>query len=172
LFVGAADKFFYCLNTKNGKRRWRWRTGGRPAGAAAVDEKRVYYVALDNILWALDRGNGVLKWRELLPVRPSGGPIVLGNVVVVAAVAFEVYGYLAETGAPIGKAVFHADLAGPPQVVAGLSPALASLAAVTREGNFQLLRRRIEPAPIPMPYPFGEEIPLTSIVSPVPQAAP
>jgi outer membrane protein assembly factor BamB len=168
LFVGATDKFFYCLNTRNGKRRWRWRTGGRPAGAAAVDEERVYYVALDNILWALDRGNGVLKWRDLLPVRPAGGPIVLGNVVVVAAVAFEVYGYLADTGAAIGKAVFKADLAAPPQVIAGVSPALASLAAVTKEGNFRVLRRRVEPTPIPMPYPFGEEIPLTSLDSSVP----
>ncbi len=163
LFVGASDKFFYCLATKDGNRKWRWRTGGRPAGPAAVDEKRVYYVALDDILWALDRGNGNLKWKALLAVRPSGGPIVLGNVVVVAAVAFEVYGYRAENGVPVGKAVFKADLAGAPQVLPAASRALSSMAIVTKEGNFQLLRRLVEPPPIPLPYPLGEEIPLTAL---------
>ncbi len=39
----------------NGGERWKRRIGGRPAGPAAVDAKRVYYVALDNILYALDR---------------------------------------------------------------------------------------------------------------------
>ena len=50
LFVGADDKFFYSLKTGDGGERWKRRIGGRPAGPAAVDAKRVYYVALDNIL--------------------------------------------------------------------------------------------------------------------------
>jgi outer membrane protein assembly factor BamB len=104
LFVGADDKYFYCLNTKHGKNRWRWRTGGKPVGAAAIDEKHVYYIGLDNILWALDRNGGTLKWKAQMPVRPSGGPIVLGTIVVVAAVQEEVYGYRVATGAPLGKA--------------------------------------------------------------------
>ncbi len=76
LFVGADDKFFYCLNTKQrqeslaprGRRQARRR-------APAVDEKHVYYVALDNILWALDRNGGLaaVEGRDL-PVRPVGRP--------------------------------------------------------------------------------------------------
>ncbi len=163
LFVGADDKYFYCLNTKHGKNRWRWRTGGKPVGAAAIDEKHVYYIGLDNILWALDRNGGTLKWKAQMPVRPSGGPIVLGTVVVVAAVQEEVYGYRIATGAPLGKASYSADLAAPPQVLAGPSPVLSGIALMTREGDFQILRRRLEPAPIPMPYPLGAEIPVSAL---------
>ena len=163
LFVGADDKYFYCLNTKHGKNRWRWRTGGKPVGAAAIDEQHVYYIGLDNILWALDRNGGTLKWKAQMPVRPSGGPIVLGTLVVVAAVQEEVYGYRIATGAPLGKASYSADLAAPPQVLAGPSPVLSGIALMTREGNFQILRRRLEPTPIPMPYPLGEEIPVSAL---------
>ena len=74
LFVGADDKCFYCLNTKHGKNRWRWRTGGKPVGAAAIDEKHVYYIGLDNILWALDRNGGTLKWKAQMPGAPVGRP--------------------------------------------------------------------------------------------------
>jgi outer membrane protein assembly factor BamB len=167
LFVGADDKYFYCLNIKHGKNRWRWRTGGRPVGPAAVDEKHVYYIGLDNILWALDRNGGTLKWKAEMPVRPSGGPIVLGTVVVVAAVQEEVYGYRAATGAALGKASYSADLAAPPQILAGPSPALSGIALMTREGSFQILRRRLEPTPIQMPYPLGEEVPLSVLGAPL-----
>ncbi len=162
LFVGAGDKYFYCLKTSNGKERWRRRCGGKPSGAPAVDEKLVYYVAFDNILWAIDRNGGSLRWKANLPVRPSGGPLVVGKTVVVAGVAFEVYGYSAgpEGGVETGKAVYNADLEGPPQLVGGESGP-PGIAGVTREGNFQILRRRLEPAPIPMPYPLGDEIPLS-----------
>ena len=164
IFVGCANKRFYCLDPKNGKERWHWRVGGRPVGRAAVDEKRVYYVALDNILWALDRGNGVMKWRAELPVRASGGPIVIGTVVAVAAMALQINGYRAQTGLAAGTAVLPAaDLAGPPQVLPDAHPLVASVAIVTREGTFTLLKRQLEPLPVPMPYPFGDEIPLSLI---------
>jgi outer membrane protein assembly factor BamB len=166
LFFGAEDKFFYCLNTKNGDQRWRWRTGGKPAGPPAIDEKRVYYVALDNILWVLNRGNGVMQWREPLPVRPSGGPLVMGGVVVVAGLAFEIYGYRVESGEAAGNVVLPADLAAPVQVLPGPVVALATIAMFTREGEFQVLKRRLEPVTIPMPYPLGEEIPLAALVAP------
>jgi outer membrane protein assembly factor BamB len=171
LFVGAEDKFFYCLNTKNGKRRWRQRVGGRSAGTPAIDEKRVYYVALDNMLWAYDRNGGSITWKQALPVRPSGGPLVIGGVVVVSAVAFEVYGYRVKTGAEAGNAKFQADLAGPPQVIHGPDAALAAIALATREGAFQVLKRRLEPAATPFPYPLGAEIPLRTLVAPAVPAA-
>ena len=166
LFVGAEDKWFYCLNTKNGDQRWRKRVGGKSAGAPAVDEKRVYYVALDNMLWVLNRNNGVMKWKQALAVRPSGGPLVMGGVVVVAGVAFEIYGYRVEDGEVAGNVMLPADLAAPPQILPGPTVALAAIAMFTREGEFQILKRRLEPAAIPLPYPLGAEIPLSALVPP------
>ncbi len=164
LFVGSDDKFFYALKTSDGDRRWRQRIGGRPVGAPAVDTRRVYYVALDNILYAFDRGGGSRKWHQPLPVRPSSGPLVIGDLVLVAAVAAEVYAYHAQSGDSGGRAVFEADLAGAPQIVPGAIPGLTSIAWVTRTGVFTLLARRVEPAAAPMPYPLGVEIPLSVLV--------
>jgi outer membrane protein assembly factor BamB len=163
LFAGADDKHFYSLDTDDGDVRWRQRVGGRPAGAAAVDARRVYYVALDNILWAFDRGNGGRKWHEPLPVRPSGGPLVVGDMVFVAGVAAEVLAYRADTGASAGKSSAPADLAAPPQLIPSEVPAMTSIALVTRGGVFMLVARRIEPRPTPLPYPLGVEIPLSAI---------
>jgi outer membrane protein assembly factor BamB len=172
LFVGGEDKWFYCLNTKNGDQRWRKRVGGKSAGVPAIDEKRVYYVALDNILWVLDRDNGVMKWKQALSVRPSGGPIVMGGVVVVSGVAFEIYGYRVEEGEVAGNVILPADLAAPPQVLPGPTVALAAIAVFTREGEFQVLKRGVEPAAIAFPYPLGTEIPLTALIAPaVPSAS-
>ena len=166
LFVGGEDKWFYCLNTKNGDQRWRKRVGGKPAGVPAIDEKRVYYVALDNMLWVLDRGNGVMKWKQALSVRPSGGPIVMGGVVVVSGVAFEIYGYRVDDGEVAG----NVDPAGRPRGAAA-GPAWPDGGA---GGDRAVHARRrvpdaqapVEPAAIAFPYPLGTEIPLTALVAP------
>jgi len=163
IFVGADDKFFYSIKTDKGGVKWKQRVGGRPAGPAVVDAKRVYYVALDNILWAFDRGNGGRKWYEPLPVRPSGGPLVVGELVVVAGVAAEVFAHRADTGVLAGKSSSPADLASASQLVPSDVPALTSIALVTRAGVFMLLARRVEPAPSPLPYPLGTEIPLSAL---------
>jgi outer membrane protein assembly factor BamB len=163
LFAGADDKFFYALKTSNGDVRWRQRVGGKPAGAAAVDTERVYYVPLDNILWAFHRGNGGRQWHAQLPVRPSGGPLVVGDLVFVAGIAAEVYGYRVKTGAPAGAAKSPADLAAAPQLIPAEIPVLTSVATVTRSGVFTLLARRIEPAAGALPYPLGTGVPLSAL---------
>ncbi len=165
LFVGAEDRHFYCLNTENGRVRWSQRIGARPAGAPVVDEARVYYVALDNILYAFDRGGGSRKWHRPLSVRPSGGPLLVGDLVLVPAVAAEVHAYEAATGEPAGRAAIDADVAAPPQIIPGIHAAFTRIALVTREGVFTLFARRVEPAPVPMPYPLGTRVDL-------PQAGP
>jgi outer membrane protein assembly factor BamB len=161
LYVGADDKHFYCLDTDDGDRDWRQRVGGRPVGAAAVDTERVYYVALDNILWAYGRRGGSIRWRRLLSFRPSAGPAVLGDVVAVAGIQAEIHGFEVRTGELAAEAVLAADLASPPVSVPGLLPtAWRPLLLVTREGSVRLLQQRVEPAPVPMPYPLGAELPL------------
>ena len=163
IFVGGDDKYFYALRTKDGDLRWRQRVGGRPAGAPAVDRRHVYYVALDNILWAFDRNNGGRKWHTPLPMRPSGGPLTLGDAVIVAGVAAEVHAFRPDSGAASGTLKWPADLAAPPQVVPSTVPALTSIAMVTRTGVFTLIARPIEPRPMARPYPLGTEVPLSAL---------
>ncbi|HEX7085364.1 MAG TPA: PQQ-binding-like beta-propeller repeat protein [Vicinamibacterales bacterium] len=163
LFVGAEDRHFYCLNTENGRIRWSQRIGARPAGAPVVDASRVYYIALDNILYAFDRGGGSRKWHRPLSVRPSGGPLLVGDLVLVPAVAAEVHAYQAETGESAGRAAVDADVLAPPQIIPGIHAAFTRIALVTREGVFTLFARRVEPAPVPMPYPLGRAVDLSQL---------
>ena len=117
----------------------------------------------DNILWALDRNNGGLKWHQPLSMRPSGGPLVLGDVVVVAGVAAEVHGFRALTGDAVGKSESPADLASRAATGAGDAPPLTAVALVTRAGVFMLLTRRVEPAATALPYPLGTDVPLSRL---------
>lgn len=163
VFLGADDKFFYALDARSGRVRWRQRVGGRPAGPPAADARHVYYVALDNILWAFDRGNGGRKWHTPLPMRPSGGPLVMGDRVVVAGVAAEMRAFLASTGEESGRFEWPADLAAAPQLIPGPLPALSTVALVTRTGVFTLLSRLVEPRATPLSYPLGTLVPLSAL---------
>ena len=58
LYVGSADNFFYCLDADDGEVAWRWRTGADVIGAPVADDRRVYFVSLDNVLRALDLRRG------------------------------------------------------------------------------------------------------------------
>jgi hypothetical protein len=50
-----------------------------------VDDDRVYFAALDNIVRALDRSTGNQRWKTSLSTRPVGGVRALGHVVFVPA---------------------------------------------------------------------------------------
>jgi outer membrane protein assembly factor BamB len=45
MYLGSTDRFFYCLNTDDGREEWRWRTGGDAIGRPVVDERTVYFVS-------------------------------------------------------------------------------------------------------------------------------
>ena len=160
LYVGSRDKFFYCLATADGDRKWRWRTGGSVLAAPVVDAERVYYTSLDNVLRAMNRSNGWLAWDVGLPLRPSGGPLLVGRLLFVAGVAAEVRAYRTRDGAEAGAFNAPAELAAPPQVLPGTSDLLAAVVLLTRTGELQVLRRRVEPAIVPLEAVPGIEVPL------------
>jgi outer membrane protein assembly factor BamB len=145
LFVGAEDNHLYCLDTKDGDERWRWRTGGQVTGTPAVDQDRVYFVALDNVLRALNRGNGHQRWMQPLGFRPAGGPFLLKDVLVVPTLSPELSLYRAATGAPAGKAKANAEPSAPPHVLAGTggTDGEVGLVIVSRAGTVE----RLETAP-------------------------
>jgi outer membrane protein assembly factor BamB len=84
LYVGTQDNFFYCVLARDGTIDWRWRTGGDVVGRPVSDERRVFFVALDNVLRAMDRRSGAQVWMRPLPVRPFAGAVLAGSSVVVA----------------------------------------------------------------------------------------
>jgi outer membrane protein assembly factor BamB len=160
IFVGSADRFFYCLAAKDGKQHWRWRMGGGIVGEPVLDDQHVYFVALDNVLRALHRWNGSQRWKQGLPMRPSGTPLLAGLILYVAGVAAELHAYRADTGAAAGTFEAPAELASPPQLVREDVDPLSAVVLLTRAGDLQVLRRRIEPAIVPLNYPLGVPVPL------------
>ena len=166
IFVGSADKFFYCLDASDGKRKWRWRMGGGIIGEPVLDDRHVYFVALDNVLRALHLWNGSQQWDQGVPVRPSGAPLLAGSILYVAGVAAELHAYRADTGAPAGRFAAPAELGSPPQLAAADMGLLSAVVLLTRAGDLLVLRRRIEPAIVPLDYPIGVPVPL--VAPPVP----
>jgi outer membrane protein assembly factor BamB len=160
IFVGSADKFFYCLDAEHGKREWRWRMGAGIIGEPVLDAQHVYFVALDNVLRALHRWNGSQRWKQGLPVRPSGAPLLAGSILYVAGVAAELHAYRADTGVPAGRFAAPAELGSPPQLVRAEMDLLSAIMLLTRAGDLQVLRRRIEPAVVPLNYPIGVTVPM------------
>jgi outer membrane protein assembly factor BamB len=121
VYVGADDNFFYALDERQGRRLWRWRTGGDLIGQASADDRRVFFTSLDTVLRALDRGHGAQLWRRPLPWRPRSGPVLLGTTALVAGVALDLRGFATETGSPVGEFTLSPDrlevLEGVPVVV-------------------------------------------------------
>ncbi len=58
VFIGARDNQFHSLSAEDGDADWRWRTGADLLGMPVLDAKRVYFIALDNILRGHNRNNG------------------------------------------------------------------------------------------------------------------
>lgn len=158
VFVGSDDRHFYCLGWKNGKVTWRWRTGGAIVGTPAIDEDRVYFLALDNVLRALDRGNGHQAWHINVPFRPAAGPVLRNGLLVVSGLA-ELRGYQAADGREAGDLEVP-DLAAPPHpVVTEADAPAAAWLLVTREAGVQLMIPAAPPLaskPFPgkPPYPL------------------
>lgn len=100
LLAGGTDDFYYSLNPKNGGIQWQWRVGGDVNSPAAADEKRIYFVAMDNMVRALDRKRGNLRWQRPLQSRPVGGPLLFREFVVLAHVAPELRCFDSVTGTP------------------------------------------------------------------------
>ncbi|MBP7571080.1 MAG: PQQ-like beta-propeller repeat protein [Acidobacteria bacterium] len=145
LFVGADDKYLYCLDTKDGDQKWRWRTGGAVTGTPAVGGDRVYFVAFDNVLRALDRGNGHQRWMRPLGFRPTGGPLLVNGLLLVPSLSPELAVFRADTGARAGTVPAGAEPVATPHVLypASAGPGEVTLVVVGRTGRIE----RLGPAP-------------------------
>ena len=102
VFIGARDNQFHSLNAEDADADWRWRTGADLLGLPVLDEKRVYFIALDNVLRGHNRNSGSMDWKQVLPVRPFTGPLLSGETLIVSGVAAELYGYNTRDGKRVG----------------------------------------------------------------------
>ncbi|MCA1652379.1 MAG: PQQ-binding-like beta-propeller repeat protein, partial [Acidobacteria bacterium] len=116
VYVGAIDKHFYCLKAASGEIDWRVRVGAEVRAAAALDDERVYFASLQNVMHALDGTNGAQQWKRGFPFRPIAGPVVIGAGVTVPGSVAEIRVFDRRTGAPRGRLGLGTTLATAPAI--------------------------------------------------------
>jgi outer membrane protein assembly factor BamB len=139
LFVGAGDRFLYCLSADKGKQKWRWRTGGPIVGTTLVVDDRVYFVSLDNVLRSLNRTDGNQRWKAAVPHRPTDGPFLIGSLLVVPGVSSTLPAFRLTDGKPAGSVTLGGEVPGPAVLVPGGEGRPTRLLVISGDGVAQLL---------------------------------
>ncbi|HET9468403.1 MAG TPA: PQQ-binding-like beta-propeller repeat protein [Vicinamibacterales bacterium] len=103
VYIGARDKYFRSLSADDGDEDWRYPTGADILGVPVLDSRRVYFIALDNVLRGHNRNNGSMDWKRVLPVRPFTGPLLSGSTLIVSGVAAQLHAYSSLDGKPAGN---------------------------------------------------------------------
>ena len=168
IYVGSADKHFYCLDADNGERSWRQWTGAALRGRPAADASRVFAAAMDNVLRAFDRRSGALLWHASVPFKPTSGPAVIGSAVVVPGTAAELRTFEVASGRPAGQIVLAEEPGEAPAF--GTSRGATVMAAITGSltGEWKLT---LTEAPLPT-IPIAPLTELPGIIVPVEPPAP
>ena len=184
LFLGAQDRYFYCLTTKEGEVDWRWQTGADSVGAPVADEHTVYYVALDNVLRGLSRSSGSQRWKSPLPIRPIAGPLKYRETLVVAGTTPALQAYSARDGKSQGRYAVSTELSAPPYLFddrARVFPVLTTISSdIVGRATVTGATRDIEPpAAAIVALPNAETVPTLpdppadlSVVSALPNLTP
>jgi outer membrane protein assembly factor BamB len=83
VYVGTKDRYFYSLLSSTGRIEDHRKIAAEILGRVAVNDRFVYFSALDNTVRAFLRRGGSEAWHQGLSYRPGTGPVLLGEVVVV-----------------------------------------------------------------------------------------
>lgn len=152
VFVGGRDNQFHSLDARDGDEDWRFPTGADVLGLPVLDEKRVYFIALDNVLRGHDRNGGSMVWKRVLPMRPFTGPLLIGHTLIASGVAAELHAFDTQDGRPIEK--FIAKGAEGEEMLLAAPPYLSakeSLILITRGGQVRALASATTPVIAPPP---------------------
>jgi outer membrane protein assembly factor BamB len=150
LVFGTTSKDMTSIDLSRGRERWTRRLGGDMAGRPAADEKHIYFAARDNTLRALDRKSGNMRWKATLASRPAGGPLRLGDALLMPLVSNQILGFDPLTGKPSITAAAAGEIGLQPYVRRDVRRTLPQLITVSREGQLQGFGRRFEPVPQPL----------------------
>ena len=180
VFIGGRDNWLYSLSAENANKDWRWQTGADLLGLPVLDRKRVYFIALDNILRGHDRNGGSMIWKQVLPVRPFTGPLLSGDTLIVAGIASQLYAYNTADGKPIEN--FELKGAENEEVLLAAPPHLTAqdlFILVTRGGQVRAVGSASAPPSDAAPTPVGPNStapvgtpPASPDVAPAPDSAP
>ncbi|HUK32647.1 MAG TPA: PQQ-binding-like beta-propeller repeat protein [Vicinamibacterales bacterium] len=191
IFFGSQDRYFYCLNAKDGTIEWRWATGADAIGLPVADDRTVYFVSLDNIVRGLNRSSGVQRWKTALNFRPNSGPLKWSETLVVAGTSPVVQAFSTREGKSLGSYTVANELSALPYLfvdTARVFPTLVTLSSdILARATVTGATRDIEPtvnpvAPLPdvavpatvaaPPDDLGAVTPLPTLIPVVPTSEP
>ena len=128
VYVGSADKVFYCLKADDAGHDWKSRAGAMLRGRPVAEGTRIFITSIDNLLRAYDGNDGALQWYRSLPFRPAA-PAVIGTAIVISGNSAELHVFEAATGKPAGQIKLEQSLVMAPAF--GTSEGAPVMAALT-----------------------------------------
>ncbi|MFC2167371.1 PQQ-binding-like beta-propeller repeat protein [Acidobacteriota bacterium] len=102
LYFGTENHFLVCLDLKKKIKKWEVKTGGGVLPIPISDEKRVFFLARNNVLYCLNKGNGSIIWWKPIPSRSPFQMELSKEEIVVSSLSSILVCFNVETGARVG----------------------------------------------------------------------
>jgi len=102
LYFGTENHFLVCFDLKKKIKKWEVKTGGRVLPVPVSDEKRVFFLAWNNVLYCLHKRNGSILWWRPIPSRSFFPLEVYKDKIVVSSLSSILVCFDVETGARVG----------------------------------------------------------------------
>jgi len=102
LYFGTENHFLVCLDLKKKIKKWEVKTGGRVLPVPVSDQKRVFFLAWNNVLYCLHKRNGSILWWRPIPSRSLFPLEVYKDKIVVSSMSSILVCFDVETGARVG----------------------------------------------------------------------
>ncbi|MCE2572225.1 PQQ-binding-like beta-propeller repeat protein [Motilimonas eburnea] len=98
IYVGSADQYFYAIDAKSGKLRWRFKTAGKIRATASFLDNKVFISSWDGNTYALDKRSGEQLWFHASHRLINSDPKVVGKYVVIGSRNARLYALNSATG--------------------------------------------------------------------------
>ena len=103
LYFGSYDHIFYGFDLQKRKISWKMKTGGKIHSYPVSDEKRVYFISMNNVLYCLEKKTGTTRWWKSISSRSFYRPELFGDCLVVSNLSSHLLGFEVKTGKEMGR---------------------------------------------------------------------
>ncbi len=102
VYFGSSDHYFYCIEIKSQRQKWRARSGGSIQSLPIADSRRVFFVSSTNVLYCLARKSGTILWWSHIPARSRFRPEIIDNKITAASLSNKLICFDVQTGEQCG----------------------------------------------------------------------
>lgn len=99
VFVGSADGHLYAVDSRDGKERWRFKTGGLVRSTPAVANGRVLFGSFDGSVYAVEAASGKELWKYATGDAVNSSPALVSGIAYIGSRSTDLYAFDAASGA-------------------------------------------------------------------------